>query len=342
MNLQLIADNSKLITMKDFRTIIQPEPSQNKISYHTPILFLGSCFTENMGNRMLELKFPATVNPFGVLYNPVSVRNALEILIDKKKFTVSDLAFFNEQWFSFYHDSEFSDVDQKKSLAKINTAIQLAALKLRKAKFLVVTLGTAWVYKYLKSGNIVSNCHKIPAKEFERYKLGVEDVFVEWAKLINRLNELNPDLKIVFTVSPVRHWKDGVVQNQLSKSTLILAIHQLKKQFENVAYFPAYEIMMDDLRDYRFYADDMLHPSKMAVEYIWDHFEQTYFEQETTEIVKQIDQIVAAKNHRPFNSQTEGHLKFIKNQLEKIQVLSKKYNFIDFEKEYIYFNSMIH
>ena len=201
---------------------------------------------------MIQLKFPAVVNPFGVLYNPVSVRNAIEILIDQKKFKDSDLNFFNEQWFSFYHDTEFSHPDKNISLEKINKSISIAADNLRKAGYLIVSFGTAWVYKYLKNGNVVSNCHKIPAKEFERYKLDVEDIFVEWANLMNRLNELNPDLKIIFTVSPVRHWKDGAIQNQLSKSTLILAIHQLKQQFENVDYFPSYEIMMDDLRDYRF------------------------------------------------------------------------------------------
>ena len=323
--------------MKNFRTIIEPVPSNNKISYHTPILFLGSCFTENIGNKMQEQKFPALINPFGVLYNPVSVRNSLEILIDKKYFKEKNLDFFNEQWFSFYHDTEYSDPDQFNCLEKINSSLETAITQLRNAKYLIISFGTAWVYKYLKTENVVSNCHKIPAKEFERYKLCVEDIFVEWANLINRLNELNPDLKIIFTVSPVRHWKNGAVQNQLSKSTLILAIHQLKKLFENVEYFPAYEIMMDDLRDYRFYADDMLHPSKMAIEYIWEQFSKTYFEKETQDIIKDVDQVLQARNHRPLNSATEEHKKFRKNQLKKVQGLTKKYPFIDLGEEYEYF-----
>lgn len=327
--------------MKNFRTIIQPEQSENKISYHSPALFLGSCFTENIGNRLLDLKFPVLVNPFGVLYNPVSVRHGLEILLDQRSFNENDLGFFNDQWFSFYHDSEFSDTDKQTCLDKINNTVNEARIHLQKVKYLVITFGTAWVYEYLKSGNIVSNCHKIPAKEFKRYKLGVEDIFVNWAKLINRLEELNSDLKIIFTVSPVRHWKDGAVQNQLSKSTLILAIHQLKKVFDNIEYFPAYEIMMDDLRDYRFYADDMLHPSKLAIDYIWEQFSQTYFEKETTEIIREIDKIIIAKNHRPFNVNTENHRKFIENQLKKIQELGKKYDFIDLKTEYDYFNSNI-
>lgn len=324
--------------MKTFRTTIQPEISKNKITYHTPVLFMGSCFTENIGNKMQALKFPVMINPFGVLYNPASVRKGLEILIDQKVFTPGGLGFFNEQWFSFYHDTQFSHPDQQKCLDKINRSIKLAASHLRKSKYLIISFGTAWVYKYLKTEKIVSNCHKIPAKEFERIKLGVEDIFVEWAKLINRLNELNKNLKIIFTVSPVRHWKDGAVQNQLSKSTLILAIYQLIKIFKNVEYFPAYEIMMDDLRDYRFYADDMLHPSNEAIEYIWNQFSDTYFEDNTKKIIQDVNRIIQAKNHRPLNPQAGLHKKFIQSQLKAVEKLSKEYPYIDFTEEFLFFS----
>jgi len=323
--------------MKSFRTTIQPEQSNYKISYQTPVLFMGSCFTENIGDKMQALKFPAIVNHFGVLYNPASVRKGMEILIDQKAFTPDDIGFFNEQWFSFYHDTEFSHPQQQKCLDKINGSIKLAASHFRKSKYLIITFGTAWVYKYLQTEQIVSNCHKIPAKEFERIKLGVEDIFVEWAKLINRLTELNKNLKIIFTVSPVRHWKDGAMQNQLSKSTLILAIHQLIKIFKNVDYFPSYEIMMDDLRDYRFYADDMLHPSNEAVEYIWDQFAETYFEERTKSIIHDIYKIVQAKNHRPLNPHTEQHKRFLNAQVKQVERLSKKYPFMDLTQELIFF-----
>ena len=326
--------------MKDFRTIIEPEHSNNKISYNTPALFLGSCFTENIGNRMTDLKFPTIVNPFGVLYNPVSIRLALEILLDNRDFNEKDLGFFNGQWFSFYHDTEFSNPDKDKCLKKINSALNKAREHFINAQYLLITFGTAWVYEYIKTKKVVSNCHKIPAKEFKRYKIGVEDIFVNWAKLINRIEDFNPNLKIVFSVSPVRHWKDGAIENQLSKSTLVLGIHQLKKLFDNVEYFPAYEIMMDDLRDYRFYADDMLHPSGMAIDYIWDHFSKTYFEKETFDIIKEINQIIQAKNHRPLNPTTENHQKFVENQISKVQELSKKYSFIDFENELRYFEKI--
>lgn len=325
--------------METFRTIINPQPSPYKIGYQTPVLFMGSCFTENIGIKMAELKFPVIVNPFGVMYNPVSVQKGMEILIDQKKFEKSDLGFYNDLWFSFYHDTEFSDIDQSKCLHKINLSIEDASKHLRKAKFLFITFGTSWIYNYLQTETIVSNCHKIPAKEFERKRLDAADIFVEWANLLNRLTELNKELKIIFTVSPVRHWKDGAIENQLSKATLILAIHQLKAKFKNVEYFPAYEIMMDDLRDYRFYADDMIHPSKVAIDYIWDKFANTYFEKDTNEIIREIEKIIQAKNHRPINPETNNYKKFIENQIKSIEVLEKNYPFLNFSEDKGYFNS---
>jgi len=318
--------------MNEFRTKIEPKPSRNKINYQTPVLFMGSCFTENIGNKMVDLKFPVMVNPFGVLYNPVSLRQSIEIILDKRDFEENDLIFFNEQWISFYHDTEFSNPEKKKALTKINETLNQSRVHLKNAKYLILSFGTAWVYEYKKFGKVVSNCHKIPSKEFVRYKLGVEDIFVQWAKLINRLEDFNPDLKIIFTVSPIRHWKDGAVENQLSKSTLLLAIHQLKKIFENVEYYPSYEIMMDDLRDYRFYADDMLHPSKVAIEYIWEHFVVTYLDEETKEILKEVNKIILADNHRPLNPNTVSHKDFLKNLQKEKERITGKYPFIRFNK----------
>lgn len=291
---------------------------------------MGSCFTENIGNKMVDLKLPALVNPFGVLYNPVSVRQSLEIILDKRNFEAKDLGFFNDQWFSFYHDTEFSNPDKQECLNTINKRLDYAREHLKSAEYLIITFGTAWVYEYIESGKVVSNCHKIPAKEFNRFKLGVEDIFVQWAKLLNRMEDYNPDLKIIFTVSPVRHWKDGAVQNQLSKSTLILAIQQLLKIFDNIEYFPAYEIMMDDLRDYRFYADDMLHPSKVAIDYIWEQFSETYFNKETAQIIKEVNKIILAENHRPLNPNTKNHKKFLEDCAYQKELLLKKYPFLKF------------
>ena len=323
--------------MKTYRTVIEPKESINKINFQTPVLFMGSCFTENIGLKMQNLKFPALVNPFGVLYNPVSVRQSIEILLDSRDFKETDLGYYDELWYSFYHDTEFSHPDKEVCLNNINLNLSKAREHFKNVKYLIVTFGTAWVYEHTGLSKIVSNCHKIPAKEFKRYKLGVEDIFVNWAKLINRIEDYNPDLKIIFTVSPVRHWKDGAVQNQLSKSTLILAIHQLKKIFEQVEYFPSYEIMMDDLRDYRFYANDMLHPSNIAIDYIWENYTDTYFDKLTKEIIKEIEKILQAKEHRTFNPNTNKHKSFIKNNIEKINQLQKKYPFIDFKEDLDFF-----
>ncbi|MFC2151478.1 GSCFA domain-containing protein [Bacteroidota bacterium] len=317
--------------MKEFRTVIQPEPSKNKINYQTPLMFMGSCFTENIGNKMLELKFPALVNPFGVLYNPFSVRNSLEILIDHMKFTKDDLCFFNDQWLSFNHDTEFSNENQEDCLKRINSSVEAASKHIRNSKFLIISLGTAWVYKHKKTSKVVSNCHKIPSKEFERILLEPADIFVEWSNLINRLLSLNKKLKIIFTVSPIRHWKDGAIQNQLSKSTLILAIHQLIKEIPNIEYFPAYEIMMDDLRDYRFYANDMIHPSNMAIDYIWEQFSKTYFEKETNDIINEVNKILLAENHHPFKQETESHKKFLQNLKKEKDLINRKHPFIKFD-----------
>lgn len=316
--------------MKNFRTTIHPTPSKNRIAYNTPALFLGSCFTENIGNVMIDHKFPVLINPFGVLYNPSSVRQCLEILLDKRNFNETDLYHFNDQWLSFYHDTEYSNSDKELCLDKINSSLNQARNQLKEAKYLVVTLGTAWVYQFKETEKIVSNCHKIPAKEFNRYKLSVEDIFVQWAKLLNRLEDYNPNLNVIFTVSPLRHWKDGAVQNQLSKSTLILAINHIMKLFDNVEYFPAYEIMMDDLRDYRFYSDDMLHPSSVAIDYIWEQFKSTYFDDETNKILKEVNKVVQAEKHRPFNKDSEAFKKFTDNTQKKKQELKAKYPFIKF------------
>ncbi|MCG8409918.1 MAG: GSCFA domain-containing protein [Bacteroidales bacterium] len=317
--------------MSNFRTIISAKLSENKINYHTPVLFMGSCFTENIGRKLYELKFPTLINPFGVLYNPSSVKQSIELLLDKKQLSQSDLGYYNEMYYSFFHDTEFSDMDKESCLHNINNTLSNASEFFQKTKYIIITFGTAWVYKYIKTGKIVSNCHKIPSKEFKREKLSVDEIYSAWKSLVEKINKFNPQVKIIFTVSPVRHWKDGAVENQLSKSTLILAVHRLKDAFENIEYFNSYEIMMDDLRDYRFYDSDMLHPSKDAIEYIWANFLNTYFELETIQILKEVEKIVRAEKHRPFNTETKAHAKFIQKLAEKKQILRKKYPFILFE-----------
>ncbi len=319
--------------MQHFRTVFDIEPSQNKINHTTKILSLGSCFSENIGEKLLYYKLPVIINPFGILYNPESVANSIDILLENKQFSDADLFEYNSVWNSFYHHSRFSDIDKQHCLQKINISINNAANHLKKTRFLLITLGTSWVYKYKKNGQIVSNCHKIPAKEFLRFKLSTEHIVKRFSNTFDTLLQQNTDINIVFTVSPVRHLKDGAHENQLSKATLLLAIDELTKKYSKINYFPSYELIMDDLRDYRFYTDDMIHPSQQAVEYIWNKFKNVFINKQTNNFFKQIEDINRALQHRSFQPKSEAHRKFLKKTLEKINTLEEQLKGVSFDKE---------
>jgi hypothetical protein len=316
--------------MSAFRTEIELHPSSFRISHKNKILFNGSCFTDTIGKKLKDLLYQVRVNPFGVVYNPLSILNSLGILLDGEEYTEADLEYRNELWFSWDHHSNFSDPHKEGCLNLINREIKTSSKHLKKAVFLLITFGTAWVYRLKKNGEIVSNCHKVPDKEFDRVLLSPEDITNSWKVFLPELLQKNKDLKIIFTVSPVRHWKDGAHGNQLSKSVLLLAIDDLCAIFpENTEYFPAYEILLDDLRDYRFYADDLLHPSTQAVDYIWSIFEKVYFDKHTLEINKELGKLIQAKNHRVYNKDTQAYLKFREKISHQVKQLSKKYPFLD-------------
>ncbi len=317
----------------NFRTIVDIPTATFPISYTDKIMLLGSCFVERIGAKLITNKFNATVNPFGVIYNPLSVANSIQILMDNKQFTANDLNFSNDIYFSYAHHSSFSNTDIDACLQQINTTMQAASLDLSSANYLFITFGTAWVYELIDSGEVVSNCHKQPANNFNRYRLEIDEIVERYKQLIIDLSLFNPNLKIVFTVSPVRHWKDTAHGNQLSKATLLLAVNQLVELFEQVTYFPSYELVMDELRDYRFYNEDMLHIGNIAVDYIWERFIATYFTKQTIGIQKQVQQLVRAAAHRPFNPDTAAHQKFVATTLHKIDTLEQEHSSISFEKE---------
>ncbi len=319
--------------MKPFRTIVKIPPSLFKLSYYTPSMFIGSCFTENIGSKLSNYKFPVDINPFGVIYNPSSVSKSLDILIGKKEFTKDDLYFFNGKWLSFFHHSSFSDKDLEQCLSGINAKITESREFLKKAGFLFITFGTAWIFEWKESGETVSNCHKISASEFNRKLLSTEDILENYKTLIHKLLQFNPQLKIIFTVSPIRHLKDGAEGNQVSKAILLLSVHQLLKKFQSINYFPAYEIIMDDLRDYRFYSGDMIHLNSVAMDYIWERFCETYPDKETSGIMKNIDPILSAIGHKPFEPDSDLHQDFLIKILDKIEKLQLQYSFIDFSRE---------
>ena len=318
----------------DFFTHITFSDAPFLFSLSEPILLLGSCFVENMGKRLEDNKFQIDLNPFGTLYNPASIAETLRMLLHPERFTENNLFLHEGIYHSFSHHSRFSSSSAEDCLKNINDRLFLSAERLRQEQRLIVTWGTAWAYRLKSSGEIVANCHKLPDKLFERELLSVRQIVTEWKELLLSLWEQNPELRILFTISPIRHWKDGAHGNQISKATLLLAVHELEQTFpEHIAYFPAYEIMMDELRDYRFYADDMLHPSEQAVEYIWETFARHLFTQETKKILQAWSHIQKALQHKPFHPESETYKQFLSQTLLKMERLTEKFPYFDLEKE---------
>jgi len=327
--------------MDKFRTEVTISPSPHKINYRSSILFIGSCFTENIGEKMQEYKFNADINPFGIVYNPLSVKQNLDVLLAGKKYVKEDLFYFTDRWVSFDHHSRFSDHDPESCLKRINQRIDYSAKRIKETDFLIITFGTAWIYKLSDSGKLVSNCHKLPSKFFQRELIKIEDIEQNYKTLINALLEINPHIRIIFTVSPVRHWKDGPVQNTISKSILLLAIHELVHLFDCSEYFPAFEIAIDDLRDYRFYETDMLHPNSQMTDYIWHKFCQVYFDDETVKIMKDLEKLIHAIRHKPFYPGSDQHREFLRKQVAYIQSMEGKYPFLNLSEEKSHFQKQL-
>ena len=311
------------------------------IDYNSRLMMLGSCFAENMGSKFSYYKFDVDVNPCGIIYNPLSVANVLRLIVEGKQFEKSDLRQVGGKWVSLYHHGAFSSTDPDECLRRINDRLTKATGELRTLDLLVITWGTAWVYRYTRENIVVSNCHKIPSQEFERSRLSVEDIVKEYLVLIGRLREINPGLRILFTVSPIRHWKDGAHGNQLSKATLLLAIDRLREELQHVYYFPAYEIVLDELRDYRFYADDMLHMSGFTVDYIWERFLYSFISPEVLGLMNQIGRVNKGVAHRPFDPQSEEYNRLVKKMLAEIAMISRSYPMIDFSEEKRKLNEVI-
>ena len=319
--------------MDTFRTEVLPAGYPWKLSYHSDSFFIGSCFTQHIGVKMRELKFRTEINPFGVVYNPLSVKNSLEILLQKREFSENDLQFNNHRWFSFYHHSSFSHTEKSLCLSNINSKIISASRFLYKADFLFITFGTARVFTRNETGKVVSNCHKLPSSDFTRRLLTVDEIVKEYSILFKYLFDKKPDLKVILTLSPIRHWKDGAEGNQISKATLILAINQLIEMRKNVFYFPSYEIMMDDLRDYRYYADDMIHLSPLAINYIWEKFSKSVFDLETLKLIPRIQKINKALSHTPFDASSKSYKNFARKTLDEINTLERENQFLEFTEE---------
>ena len=318
-----------------FRTEIKQPKVEYAISHKNSILLMGSCFAENIGQKLSGYKFATHINPFGILFNPLSISQSLNILTDNFLFEESDLLLHKNEWISFSHHGRFSHSDKKECLKNINEKLLESRAFLQKADLLILTLGTAVSYRY--KGNIVANCHKIPQKEFQKQILSVGDIVSALGNSIEKIKFVNKDLRILFTVSPIRYIKNDMTENALSKAQLLVATHELLSGIENSDYFPAYEIMMDDLRDYRFYNQDMLHPSPLAIDYIWNKFSHRFFDKETTQQNALINELILAKNHRLKNPFSAESKRFKEEQLEKIRKIQTHYPQLDFEEEIKYF-----
>lgn len=310
--------------MKDknlFRTTFEIPPSKHRLGYADKVLWTGSCFTENLGLWLQKHGVDSMVNPFGILYNPFSISASLKKIIENYCYKDSELEEANGRYVSFDHHGRYSGIEKNAVLDNINNSIEETHNMLKEAKWLFITFGSAWAFKRKSTGKIVANCHKVPATEFERVLLPLEGMVDEWKQILTELKTFNPLLKVVFTVSPVRHWRDGAVPNQRSKAMLHTLVHELTDSYANCGYFPAYELMMDDLRDYRFYAADMIHPSDVAVEYIRERFLETYFEVSDMDTFKKMKQLVKAVEHRIVSADNKSAKRFLHTQLELIEDL---------------------
>jgi len=321
--------------INSFRTEIQKQEAEFTISHKDSIMLVGSCFAENIGEKLTKYKFATHVNPFGILFNPVSIAQGLNILTDTFLFQKDDLYFFNGEWISFFHHGKFSHPNRDECLKILNENVVSSRAFLQKADCLILTLGTTVAYSY--NGNIVANCHKIPQKEFQKQMLDSQTIVSVLRSSIEKIKAINNTIRLIFTVSPVRYIRNSMTENALSKAELIVAVHELIHCVKDSYYFPAFEIMMDDLRDYRFYNEDMIHPSPQAIDYIWNHFSYTFFDEQTSNLNKAIKDIHLAVNHRMKNPYSEESKAFKETQRKKIEQIQTLYPYMSFKEELDYF-----
>lgn len=325
----------------DFRTKIPVSASHFQLSHKDRIMVIGSCFAENIGNRLNESGFISVTNPFGVLYNPSSISSAIRRLIRSERINSEELIEYDGLFHSFSHHGSFSGMDPVATLDSMNHEFDKAVEALKRTTCLIITFGTSWVYALAENGQVVANCHKLPSAVFNRYRLSVDSIFKDYSSLFSEMLKINEDLKIIMTVSPIRHFRDGAHENNVSKSVLLLAEDDICAKFSQALYYPSYEIMLDELRDYRFYNEDMVHPSQVAQDYIWEHFSNTFFSKSTREVTRQVQQIRKAMNHRPLHEGSEMFSRFARKNLASIELLLLSEPELDLSEEKRYFENII-
>lgn len=329
--------------MMKFHYEFDIKPISQHFNHANKLFLVGSCFTENIGEKLRKHKFQVHENPNGILFNPVSVAETIINVIENKQYSQADLFNYNEGWHSWQHHSKFSGITAEDALQKINESTNQSHQFLKQADYLFVTLGSAWVYTFTekamnaKQGTVAANNHKAPANWFERRLLDPSQVVTVLGTMLDRLGVFNSNIKIIFTISPVRHLREGVIDNNRSKAALISAVHYLVEQLPQLYYFPAYELVIDDLRDYRFYAEDLVHPNYHATEYVWHKLISACTNEETQKLMSEIASINAAFNHKPFNNTSNAHANFLQTNLQKVKALQEQYSFLNFTEELKYF-----
>lgn len=338
--------------MPEFRITLHIPPFSHKIHQRHRVMLMGSCFTEHMSKQLNLFKFPILENPNGILFNPVSIAQSIIAYIENKNYAEEALFYFNELWNSWDHHSRYSHPDKATALRLMNQSQAEAHAWLQQTDWLIITLGSAFVYETIDtpSGSfhagkrrcpVVANCHKVPANRFRKRLLSTQEVLSTLDQIRYRLLQFNPRIKFMYTVSPVRHSRDGLIENNKSKATLILAVHQMVEKFDNHYYFPAYELVIDDLRDYRFYAEDMVHPNYFATNYVWEHFRAACIDPSSHAVMSDLEEINRAMKHRPFNPNSEAHRQFLTLHLHRVRALQQQYPFLDFDKELTYFANQL-
>ncbi|RYD59450.1 MAG: GSCFA domain-containing protein [Sphingobacteriales bacterium] len=312
-----------------------PQP----LKYNNKILLIGSCFTENMADRMVQHKFRLMTNPHGILFNPLSVAYSLDSYVNNKQYKKEDLFQLNELWNSWDHHTRFSHIDADKALEGINAAQQQAATMVREAGWIIITLGSAFQYYLKDNDKPVANNHRAPAQWFEKKLLTIDTIVSALEQTINKIKAVNPNAQMLFTISPVRHIRDGVVDNNRSKARLIEAVHELCSLFDHAHYFPAYELVIDILRDYRFYDIDFVHPNYLATSVVWEHFVKSCIHPGTQMLMKELHEITTARQHRSRFPETEAHRKFLASYAEKARSLMQRYPDLNLREELAYFSA---
>lgn len=318
-----------------FRTeLILPE-ADRKISHFHKIMGIGSCFVDSMGEKLSDSKFQVLQNPFGTIFHPLAMENALARIHSLTLYTKEEIFKYGELYFSWDHHTSFNRISLDETLHKINSELESANDFIQETDFFLLTFGTAWVYKIKEMGIFVANCHKVPNQQFDKYLLDDKQIQASLKNCFNLILDINPKAQIIVTVSPVRHTKDGIVENNISKSKLISNLFDVAMKYDNVEYFPAYELMMDDLRDYRFYKEDLVHPNDMAVEYIWKKFSESFFDSNTHDKIKIAQKIKSALAHRPLNPSTTSYKEFLYKTgkyIESVENLFPKNSFSEEKK----------